>query len=285
MQQEDPRLLALEGHVGDFLAARREAGRQNNVVAVGQHAHVLAVLVHDRQLPLAVDLRAAFGDEDDAGVEVALFTGDPLIDRVGDHVGDAAPVLRIGEELLAHHLLATEGIPKAELGAQATIGFAHDTADDQGFCLEDLPVLEARRLVGVLHLLDECGAADRREETGALEVGFDHGRNLGADPICRDEVGDGNRQGLHVAAVDVDFDGSACGADIGTCDAGTDQQKSEEESFHSYQAFQLLHQFAGVEIDDNFRPCVIFVRGKIGEGGGLAHGAHGAAHEDLLRRG
>ena len=40
--------------------------------------------------------RAGFGNEDDAGVEIALLAGDALIDRVRDHMGDAPPVLRRG---------------------------------------------------------------------------------------------------------------------------------------------------------------------------------------------
>ena len=62
---------------------------------------------------------AGFVDEDDAGVEIALLAGQPLVDRVGDDVGDAAPVFGlVGEELLADQLLAGKRVPQAELGAQ-----------------------------------------------------------------------------------------------------------------------------------------------------------------------
>ena len=55
--------------------------------------------------------RAGFGDVDDAAVEVAVFAGDPLIDLIGDDVGDTAPVLpgrRIGK---AGELLLGEDVP------------------------------------------------------------------------------------------------------------------------------------------------------------------------------
>ena len=145
LQQIDARLAALVGHVGDFLPGRREARRQHDGrCRRSEIAHVGAVLVHDRQPLLALVLRAGFVDEDDARVEIALLAGQPLIDRVGDDVGDAAPVRRVGEELLADQLLAGEGVPQAELGAQPAVGFLRDAAGDQRLRVDDLPVLEAR---------------------------------------------------------------------------------------------------------------------------------------------
>ena len=60
-------------------------------------------------------LRAGLVDEDDAGVEIALLAGQPLVDRIGDDVRDAAPVVRRGEVLLAGELLAGEHVPQPEL--------------------------------------------------------------------------------------------------------------------------------------------------------------------------
>ena len=65
-----------------------------------------AVLVHDRQPLDAVFLRAGLVDIDDTGVEIAFFARQALVDRVGDDVGDAAPVGLVGEELLADELPA-----------------------------------------------------------------------------------------------------------------------------------------------------------------------------------
>ncbi len=58
LQQVDARLAALIGHVGDFLRRRREARRQHEVAAIGQEAHVGAVLIHDRE---ALHARWSFG--------------------------------------------------------------------------------------------------------------------------------------------------------------------------------------------------------------------------------
>ena len=180
LQQIDPRLAAVVGHVGDFLARRREPRRQHQVVAVGQVAQVGAVLVHDRQPLDAVVLRAALGDEDDAGVEIALLAGQPLVDRVGDDVGDAAPVLAVGEELLADQLLAGERVPQPEFGPQPAVGLRASTRPvTSAWALIDLPVLEARRDVGIGDLLDE-GAPCRSARTGPSASGRRRSRRRSA---------------------------------------------------------------------------------------------------------
>ena len=176
LQQIDLRLAALIGHVGDFLARRREARRQRDRPAVREIAHAGAVLVHDGEPLLALVLRPGLVDEDDARVEIALLAGQPLIDGVGDDVGDAARIGLVGEELLADQLLAGERVPQPELGAQPPVGLLGDAAGDQRLRVDDLPVLEARRGIGVADLLDEGALVDRREQAGALEVGGDDRR-------------------------------------------------------------------------------------------------------------
>ncbi|MNS99542.1 hypothetical protein D3C72_1339480 [compost metagenome] len=120
-------------------------------------------------------------------------------------MGDTAPVFRLGEELLAGHLLACESIPQAELGAQAAIAFTRDTAGHERLGVDDLPVLETRLLIRIADLFDEGVLVDRREEAGTLQVGGDDRGNLRTDTIARHEVGDGDRQRLDIALVDVDF--------------------------------------------------------------------------------
>ena len=180
LQQIDLRLAALVGHVGDFLPARRKARRQRDRPAVGKVAHAGAVLVHDGQPLDALVLRAGFVDEDDPGVEIALFAGQPLVDRVGDDVGDAARIRLVGEELLAGQLLAGERVPQPELGAQPPVGLLRDAAGDQRLRVDDLPVLEARGRVGIGDLLDEGALVDRREQAGAPEIVGDDACDLGA---------------------------------------------------------------------------------------------------------
>ena len=184
LQEIDLRLAAFVGHVGDFLPVRREARRQRDRPAVGEIADIGAVLVHDGEPLLALVLRAGLVDEDDARVEIALLAGQPLVDRVGDDVGDAARVGLVGEELLADQLLAGKGVPQPELGAQAAVGLLADAAGDQRLRVDHLPVFEARRGVRVGDLLDEGALVDRREQTGALQVGGDDRRDLGADAIA-----------------------------------------------------------------------------------------------------
>ena len=83
--------------------------------------------------------RLSFGpdlvDEHDARVEIALLAGDPLIDRVGDEMADAARILGPGEELLSGQLLAGEHVPQPELGLEPAVAVA-DSADDQGLGIE-----------------------------------------------------------------------------------------------------------------------------------------------------
>ena len=149
LQEIDPRLAAFIGHVGDFLPVRRETRRQHDRLAVREIAHVGAVLVHDGEALLARVLGAGFVDEDDARVEIALLAGQPLVDGVGDDVGDAPLIGVIGEELLARHLLAGESIPQPVLGADAAVGLLADAAGHQRLRVDHLPVVEAGRASGL----------------------------------------------------------------------------------------------------------------------------------------
>ena len=55
---------------------------------------VFAVLVHDGQTLDALLLRSAFRHIDDLRIEIAVFAGNPFVDGIGNHMGDAAPTLR-----------------------------------------------------------------------------------------------------------------------------------------------------------------------------------------------
>src|SRR6266571_5610917 len=93
VEQIDARLSLPIGHVGDFLAGRREARRQHQVVAAGEVAYAGAILVHDGEPLDPALLRARLVDEDNAAVEVALLAGEALIDRIRDEMPDAPPVV------------------------------------------------------------------------------------------------------------------------------------------------------------------------------------------------
>jgi hypothetical protein len=111
VEKKDARIALPVGHVGDLLRRRIEARRQHQVVAAGEIAHAGAVLVHDGEPLHPPILRAGLVDEHDAAVEIALLAGERLVDRVGDDVRDAPPVVGRGEILLAVELLAREHVP------------------------------------------------------------------------------------------------------------------------------------------------------------------------------
>ena len=68
-------------------------GRQNQFLALPQQTDVGAVLVHDREPLDAILRRTGLVDKDDTRIEIALLARQTLVDAVGDHVGNAPPVL------------------------------------------------------------------------------------------------------------------------------------------------------------------------------------------------
>ena len=70
-------------------------------------------------------------------------------------------------------LLAGEHVPQPELGLEPSVGLARDAAGDERLRVDGAPVGEARHRVEIGDLLDEGGRVDRREQTGALQVGAD----------------------------------------------------------------------------------------------------------------
>ena len=96
VEQIHARLGADIRHVSDHLGGGIEARRQHHVIAASEEVRVGAVFIHDRQALDAFDGGAGFGNEDDAGVEIAFFAGDALIDGVRYHMGNTAPAFRLG---------------------------------------------------------------------------------------------------------------------------------------------------------------------------------------------
>src|SRR5262249_46894858 len=121
VEEIDARIALAEFHIGDFLAVRREARRQNEVAAARQIAHIGAVLIHQRQPLDAALLGASLVDEYDAAVEITLLAGQALIDLVGDDVTDAAPGFRRGVVLLSRELLRGVDVPETKLRPQPAI--------------------------------------------------------------------------------------------------------------------------------------------------------------------
>ena len=73
--------------------------------------------------------RAGLGDVGDAGVEVALLAGHALVDRVGDDVREAPPVVGLAGEGETGRLLADDDVPQPEIDLDVAAGL-RDLADD-----------------------------------------------------------------------------------------------------------------------------------------------------------
>src|SRR5262249_46360240 len=81
-------------------------------------------------------------------------------------------------------------------------------AGDEGLGVDDAPVAKTRLGLHLGDVLDEGLLIDRREEAGAFEIGGDDLRDVAPDLLLvgrgADHVRDGDRQGLDLAAGDVD---------------------------------------------------------------------------------
>jgi len=82
---------------------------------------VLSVLVHDREALDAPVRRTGLRDVNDAGIEIAIFAGDPLVDGVGDDVGNLSPVVLHGDVREAHHLLLRKYVPQPEFYSELAV--------------------------------------------------------------------------------------------------------------------------------------------------------------------
>ncbi len=228
IEQVDAGARRTQRHEGDLLAVGGEPRRKHHVRAIGQVARISPVLVHDRQAADALELRPALGDEHHAGVEIALLAGELFIDRVGDLVRQAPPVLRRGRELQAQQLLAGIDVPQPEIHAQPALAVVGHLAGDQGLGADRLPLVELRLQVHVDLFLQEGVRIQRLEQARALQVRGHHLRDLSADGRAA-ERRDGDRQGLGHALVDVDHDVRARGDGRSQHQAGEDRQKGQQE--------------------------------------------------------
>ena len=166
------------------------------------------VLIHDRQPLEPLVGRAALGDVDDAGVEVAVFAGYALVYGVGDDVRDPPPVGGRRKISEAGELLFGEHIPQPELDLQPAVVGSDDTSVDQRRRVEYAPVGEARQRVHRRLLLHERARIERPEQPGPFQVGGDHRGHLLAGTchlrIAALERHDRDRQRLDDTSGDVD---------------------------------------------------------------------------------
>ena len=190
-----------------------EARRQHQPRPVGQQPVVLAVLVHDRQ-PLGAPVARAGGrDIDDAGVEIALFAQQPLVDHVGHDVRDAPPVALRGGVGGALDLGLRQDVPQPEFHPHLTAAQDLHVAGHQRLGAGHLPVLEIRRGGVGRAGLDERRLVDQPEQPAARQVGADHPGDLVAKlrrgAVRAAKVGNRDRNRRGPGVIDVDHRGLA----------------------------------------------------------------------------
>jgi hypothetical protein len=96
----------------------------------------------------------------DSGIKIALLSGEPFVDRIGNDMGYPAPIVRRGEILLTDQLLAGEHVPQAELGFEPAVGVAGQSSRDQRLRVDHTPIGETRYRVGVDDSFDIGGGID-----------------------------------------------------------------------------------------------------------------------------
>ena len=190
---------------------RRKPRREHEFFAAREIPHIGAVLIHHGETFDAALLGAGLVDEHDVAVEIALFAGDALVDRVGNDVGEAAPIFRRRHILPAvSKLLAAENIPEAEFGFETPVGLTGKAPDDESLGIDGAPALEIRLRIEAGDLFNEGGGIDRNEQAAALQVRGDDLRDavrrIGVARGDRNEIRDGDRHRLKIAAGDVDVD-------------------------------------------------------------------------------
>ena len=159
----------------DFTIVDADSGAMGG--SGSQEFMVFAVLIHNCQAFDAAGGRAVFGNVDNTGVEVAFFTGQALINGVGNDVGNAAPVVFGGGERLAFHLVFGVDVPEAHFDFQVLhIDFA-DGALYQSVCVNGFPIGKVRLFVDGFQFLNVAVVGNDTEQAGTFQVGDDNFTN------------------------------------------------------------------------------------------------------------
>src|SRR3546814_12726105 len=106
-----------------------------------------AVLVQDRKPRYGTLRRTAFCDIDDTVIEIPFLAGYPLIDRSGDDMRDATPILALREIGETGHLRLGEHVPETEFDTEPSILLKLHAAVDQGLGIDHPPIGEDRKSV------------------------------------------------------------------------------------------------------------------------------------------
>ena len=93
-------------------------------------------------------------------VEVTVLAGDPLVDGVGDEMGDAPPSDRIGGVGETHQLLFGEHVPQPKFDPETPVLEQAGASLHQGLGVDDAPVCEPRQGAERGLRLQECPRID-----------------------------------------------------------------------------------------------------------------------------
>jgi len=133
------------------------------------------VAIHDGKALHAGQFRARLGNVNDPRVEIRVFAGQALVDRVGNLVRNPAPVVRGRRQAAARlaidpHDLAGINVPEAERDSDLPVRKLLIRTDDQSVRLDNLPVGKPRLHIQRQVLLDEGGRVLHVEQAGRGEV-------------------------------------------------------------------------------------------------------------------
>jgi len=153
-------------------------------------------------------------------------------------MGDAPPVLALGEVLKAQHLAGAEHVPQPEIDAQPPVGLHRHLAGDQALGGDGAPALEIGHGVDVGDVLDKAGRIERAKQARAFQVGAHHlgdiGAGLGVAGGAGHEVGNGDGQRLRIALGDVDAQGRmGRGREQRGGGENKDQGKNDDKFLHA----------------------------------------------------
>ena len=119
---------------------RRETGGQHKVETTGQITVVMPILIHDRQTFDAAGLRSGLRDIDNLRIKVTRITGEFLINKISNLVGQLAQTIGAGIARARGYVALRDHIPQHKFNLQFTVGINLGRADKQPFCAKRRPV-------------------------------------------------------------------------------------------------------------------------------------------------
>ena len=149
---------------------------------------VLSVIIHDGDTFLEVGFQPLLVHIDDARIEIARFSGDTLVDGIGNLVCNPPPDRLVATVDETHELVFGNGVEKPEAHPRAAVVLPRHPACDQGSGATVAPTLK----LGLLFLADPLGilnerpGRDRSEDAGKLEIRLHDRGNI--DTECRHVV-------------------------------------------------------------------------------------------------